>query len=41
MTFTGDATAWSVTYDHHSDNYRVVNYDRKMFIRKALAKAVK
>jgi len=32
MTIIGDDTAWSVTYDRHSDDSRVVVYDRNLFV---------
>ncbi len=32
VTVVSDATTWSVTYDHHSDNSRGVIYDRNILI---------
>ncbi len=35
MTIIGAATTWSVSYDSHSDDLRVVIYDRNMVIIQA------
>jgi hypothetical protein len=35
MMIVGDATAWSITYDRHSDDSRGVIYNRNTFIKQA------
>jgi hypothetical protein len=35
MTIIGEATTWSITYTHHSDDYRDVIYDCSIFITQA------
>jgi len=35
LMIIGDTTTWSITYDHHSDNYRGVIYDHNTFIIQA------
>ncbi len=37
MIIVGDATAWSVIYNCHSDDSRGVIYDRNIFIILAVA----
>jgi hypothetical protein len=32
MIIVGDATTWSITYNHHSDDSRDIIYNRNIFI---------
>jgi hypothetical protein len=36
-TIIGDATTWSITYDHHSDNSRGIIYNRNIIPIQATA----
>jgi hypothetical protein len=36
-----ESSAWSVTYDRHSDDSRCVIYDRNIFIIQAASKGIK
>jgi hypothetical protein len=35
MTIVSDATTWSITYEHHSDNFRGVIYVCNIFVIQA------